>query len=323
MDKYFDKKDFSTRNFFGSVIHSIDEYNGKFYAFPVFMDIGLLYSRMDLLKKYGYDGPPKTWDDFAAEAERIQKGERISNKNFYGYVWQGAQYEGLVCTFLEFISSHGGSIMKNGRINLNTPENIHALTFMHDLLYKYKISPPNTYTEMKEEEVRRSFQNGNALFERNWTYAWNLAQSKNSPVKGKIVISPLPHKEGFYSTSALGGWHIGMSKYSDVKNKAWNFIKHVTSFDVQKKLLLGVGWNPGRKDIYQDSVLLSQIPRLKILYEVFKSAVARPKIPYYTQVSEVIQRYVNNCLADKISPENALAGMQKEIDRIADIYEKK
>lgn len=321
LNKYIERDNYSTDNFFGRVINSVDKFEGNIYALPVFMDIGLLYYRKDLLKKYGFSAPPQTWKQLVDEAVLIQKKERERNKNFNGFVWQGAQYEGLICNFLEFITSHGGSVMNNGKIWSNTPANVEALKFMQDLLYKYKISPPNTFTEMKEEEVRRSFQNGNALFERNWTYAWNQHQSSGSSVKGKIRIAQLPHKEGFGSTSALGGWHVGMSEYSDVKNEAWDFIKFITSFKTQKKLLLNVGWNPGRKDVYSDSVLLNQIPRLKILYEVFNHSVSRPVIPYYTQVSEAMQRYVNNCLANKISPADALKELQKQINKITAIYE--
>ncbi len=321
LNKYIERDNYSTDNFFGRVINSVDKFEGNIYALPVFMDIGLLYYRKDLLKKYGFSAPPQTWKQLVDEAVLIQKKERERNKNFNGFVWQGAQYEGLICNFLEFITSHGGSVMNNGKIWSNTPANVEALKFMHDLLYKYKISPPNTFTEIKEEEVRRSFQNGNALFERNWTYAWNQHQSSGSSVKGKIGIAQLPHKEGFGSTSALGGWHVGMSEYSDVKNEAWDFIKFITSFKTQEKLLLNVGWNPGRKDVYHDSVLLNQIPRLKILYEVFNHSVSRPVIPYYAQVSEAMQRYVNNCLANKISPADALKELQKQINKVTAIYE--
>jgi len=43
---------------------------------------------------------------------------------------------------------------------------------MSDLINKHKISPPSTYTEMDEEGARLTFQSGNAMFERNWPYAW-------------------------------------------------------------------------------------------------------------------------------------------------------
>jgi multiple sugar transport system substrate-binding protein len=195
---------FSVKNFFTSVINSVDKSGNKLYALPVFLDVGLLYCRKDLLEKFGFEGTPITWSDLVNESEIIQKEERKTNKNFYGFLWQGAQYEGLICDFVEFISSNGGGILKNGKIKLNTPQNIFALRFMNDLIHKYKISSENTYTDMKEEEVRRAFQNGNALFERNWSYAYKLHNSKDSRVNGKTGMAVLPHFKNHQSASALG-----------------------------------------------------------------------------------------------------------------------
>ncbi len=320
LDKFAQADSFDTNNFFPSIINSVDEYKRKLYALPVFMDVALLYYRKDLLHKYGFNQPPETWNELLKMSQKIQKEEQKTNQNFYGFDWEGAQYEGMVCSFLEFISSNCGAIIKNDSLVLNTPENIKALNFMRDLIQKYKISPPSTYTEMKEEQVRRGFQKGNVLFERNWTYAWNLHQSKNSYVKGKTGMTILPHFDSCNSVSTLGGWHIGISKYSDQKKKAWQFIKFITSYKIQKQLVLNVGWNPARQDVYFDKDLLAKIPQLKILYDVFKHTVARPTLPYYSQLSDIIQRYVNDCLAGKIKPENALEKMQTETSKLIKIY---
>ena len=173
---------------------------------------------------------------------------------------------------------------------------------------------------MKEEEVRRAFQNGNALFERNWSYAYKLHNSKDSRVRGKTGMAVLPHFKGHQSASALGGWHIGISKYSDQKEQALQFIKYVTSYKIQKDLFTSVGWNPGRKGVYYDKELQKKYPQLKILYEAFQHAVSRPVLSYYSEVSDIIQRYVNRCLADKISPEDALNKCQEEIKSLVIIY---
>ena len=320
LDQLSADTNFSINSFFPSVINSVDKSGNKLYALPVFLDVGLLYYRKDLLTKFGYNGPPQTWSDLVNESEIIQKEERKTNKDFYGFLWQGAQYEGLICDFVEFISSNGGGILKKGKIRLNTPENIYALKFMCDLIHKYKISSENTYTDMKEEEVRRAFQNGNALFERNWSYAYKLHNSKDSRVKGKTGMAVLPHFKGHQSASALGGWHIGISKYSDQKEKALQFIKYVTSYKIQKNLFTSVGWNPGRKDVYFDKELQEKYPQLKILYKAFQHAVARPVLPYYNEVSDIMQRYVNRCLANKISPTDALNKSEEEINSLEKIY---
>lgn len=317
LDSLVQMNNFPTDLFFPHILNSVDKLNNKLYALPVFMDVGLLYYRKDLLNKYGYDNHPQTWEELVNQSINILQNENI----LAGFVWQGAQYEGLTCTFLEYVSSNGGKLMNNGEIDVYSEKNLQALNFMQDLIHKYNISPPNTYTEMKEEEVRRAFQSGNAVFERNWSYAFSLHQGDNSEVKNKFGMTQLPHFKGSSSAATLGGWHIGISEYSDVKKEAWDFIKYVTSFEVQTNMFENMGWFPARSDIYKDEDLLEKHPRLHILFEALNNAVARPSVPYYPQVSEVIQRFVNNCLAAKISPEVALKEMQKEINEITSLYE--
>ena len=69
-------------------------------------------------------------------------------------------------------------------------------------------------------------------------YAANLHSREGSVVKGKFGIKPLPHFEGNESAAALGGWHIGISAYSDMKDKAWEFVKFITSYYAQKKMVI-------------------------------------------------------------------------------------
>jgi multiple sugar transport system substrate-binding protein len=226
----------------------------------------------------------------------------------------------LVCTFLEFSASNGGGIMQDGHVRLNRGANAVALQFMQNLIQNYGISPLNTYTDMREEEVRRAFQRGDALFERNWLYAWNLHQSDGSAVKGNIGLTALPHFEERQSVAALGGWHIGISRHSDMPAEAWELVSFILSLASQKKLVLNLGWYPGRSDIYTDPDVVKKIPYAGLLQEIFSHTVTRPNLPYYDQVSDVIQRTVNGCLAGKQPPAAALRRMQSEIDRIAGIY---
>ena len=315
LDSFIKEDNFSTDIFFKKIIEQVNMYNGKIYALPVFLDVGLLYYRSDLLNKYDYGNPPETWEQLLEEAQNISKKEKIN-----GFVWQGAQYEGLVCTFNEFINSNNGGFFHNGEFRINTQGNIEALKFMQNLIWKYKISPENTFTEMKEEEVRRNFQSGDALFERNWTYAWKLHQSNDSPVKGKTGVTTLPHFANGKSSSTLGGWHIGLSKYSDMKKEAWELIKYIISYDVQKKMIMTIGWNPARKDVYDDPDVKKEIPQVNILKETLETSVARPSLPYYSELSEIIQRYVNNCLANKINSKEALNKIQKEAEKLKKLY---
>jgi len=309
------------QDYFASIIDLADTYESQLIGLPLYIDGGLLYYRRDLLQKHGFAGPPQTWAELRQMAEKIVALERGQNPNFWGHVWQGAQYEGLICNALEFFTSAGGGFF-NGTATpvLDQPANVEALRYMNELIHKQPISPPNTFTDMKEEEVRMHFHNGNALFERNWPYAWGLHNAADSPVQGKVGIAPLPGFVAGRSASTLGGWHIVMSKFSDKKPEAASLIKFLTSAPVQKKLSLKLGWNPGRVDVYDDEEVLAANPALKDLKQVFNNAVPRPIIPYYSNVSQILQKHVSAALANRATPEESLKKAQSEVQEMIKSY---
>lgn len=71
------------------VVELVDRHQGRLVALPVSVDAGLLYYRTDLLDKYGFAGPPATWSELVHMAQTVQQGERRTQPNFWGYVWQG------------------------------------------------------------------------------------------------------------------------------------------------------------------------------------------------------------------------------------------
>jgi multiple sugar transport system substrate-binding protein len=305
--------------FFSRVVREADHYEGTLIALPVYIDGGVLYYRTDLLEQLGRTSPPQTWSELVTLSQEITP----ERNDFYGFVWQGAQYEGLICNFLEFAGSNGGGIrIEQGAVHVNTPENREAVEFMKALIHEYEISPPSTYTEMKEEEVRLWFQQGKAMFERNWPYAWKLHQSDDSPVQGKVGIAPLPHFADGESKSTLGGWHVGISKHSDNKEDAWRLVEFITSRETQTRLALELGWNPGRVEVYTDSTVLEQMPHFAELRDVFDNAIARPHVPYYSQLSTVLQRRLNSVLAEKTPVDEALATAESEMTEIVKRYKR-
>jgi multiple sugar transport system substrate-binding protein len=310
-----------TGPYFQKIIKMADTYSGKLIGVPLYVDGGLLYYRQDLLAKYGYQAPPRTWPELVRMAQKVQAGERRDHPDFWGFVWQGAQYEGLICNALEYFVSAGGGFMdEDGKLTINKANNVKALSLMTDLIHKNKVSPPNTFTEMKEEEVRTMFQNGNALFERNWPYAWSLHNAADSVIKGQVGIAALPHFAGCPKAATLGGWHVVISRFSDCKTKAVEFLKYLTSYDIQKRFTLKLGWNPGREDVYRDQDIETASPHLRRFKTVFIHAIPRPPVPYYSQLSQIMQKHFNAALSGKETPYDAIAKTDAEIkDAIEEI----
>ena len=171
-----------------------DTVGGKLVAMPWFGDFGMLYYRTDLLKKYGYKRPPASWTQLFQMAKKIQDGEKATNPNFSGFVFQGNAYEGLTCNALEWIaSSGGGHFIDGGKATINNAKAANILNMFRANIGK---TTPRGVTSYQEGETHTAFINGNAAFMRNWPYAYSLAQAKGSKVAGKFAVAPLPHGAG-------------------------------------------------------------------------------------------------------------------------------
>ena len=305
----------SARNeFFPGPIQAVT-YNERVYAIPWYIDAGLLYYRKEILDKYGFS-PPKTWQELVETARYIMSMER----GLYGFIWQGKQYEGLVCNVLEYIWSNGGDVLDDGKAVIYSPENIEALRFMRDMIAEYKITPPLVTTAI-EEPTRHIFGSGKALFMRNWPYAWNIFEREGSPVKGKVGVTTLPSFPGKDSASTLGGWQLGVNRYSRNPEAAEKLVNFLTSPEAQKTLALTIGYKPTRNSLYRDRDLIREQPFIAGLYDVFMKARPRPVSPYYMMMTQVMQPELSAAISGIKSPEEALDSAQKQIEYILKVEE--
>ncbi|GIK75084.1 MAG: ABC transporter substrate-binding protein [Chloroflexota bacterium] len=291
--------------------------DGRLVGLPWFTDGGLLYYRTDLLEKYGFDGPPATWDELEQMAQTIQDGERAEgNQDFWGFVWQGAPYEGLTCDALEWIySSGGGTIVSHDKvITINNDAAAAAL----DRAYGWigKISPPGV-TSFMEEESRRVWHGGNAAFMRNWPYAYGLSEGADSAVAGKFDATALPGAEPGMSAATLGGWQVGVSKYSRNPEAAAKLALWLTSVEEQKaQALAPSSLIPTKVELYSDPDIAAQRPFMPKLLPVFTSAVARPSTataPQYNETSNVFFSNVFEVLTGRMSGADAVATIELDL----------
>ena len=298
-----------------------NEVDGKLVAVPFFVDSGLLYYRKDLLDKHGRE-VPQTWQDLTDTAQAVVDAERADGKaGMQGYVWQGRAYEGLTCNGLEWVASHGGGTIVDGdgKITVDNPQAAAAIEQAKGWIGT--ISPQGVLN-YAEEESRGVFQSGDAVFMRNWPYAWALANADDSPIKGKVGIAVLPKGAGADGRSAacLGGQQLAVSKYSKHPAEAADLVRYLTSAPEQKRRALKGSFNPTRRSLYKDQELLDANPFFKDFMSVLDSAVARPSTvtgTKYNQVSSEFTRAVHNTLSGQGSAQENLAQAQKSIDRLS------
>jgi trehalose/maltose transport system substrate-binding protein len=296
--------------------------DGALVGLPWFTDAGLLYYRTDLLEKYGFDAPPTTWAELDEMATAIQEGERAEgNADFWGFVWQGAAYEGLTCNALEWqVSWGGGTIVEpDGTISVNNEQV--AASFDMAASWVDRISPPGVVSYM-EEDARGVWQAGNAAFHRNWPYAYALGNADDSVIKDLFAVVPLPLGEGDGARNAatLGGWQMSVSRYSANVDAAAAVAVCMSSLEGQKIRATQGSMLPTIGELYEDADVLEANPFFEQLYEVFAGgAVPRPSTVTgedYNQVSTIYFTEVNKVLTGQQDGQAAVEAIESQLQSL-------
>jgi trehalose/maltose transport system substrate-binding protein len=291
--------------------------DGRIVAAPFFIEYGMLYYRTDLLKKYGFRRPPRTWDELETQSSRIQEGERRRGRSdFWGYVWQGAEYEGLTCNALEWQSSQGGGnlVEQDHTVRVDNPAAIRA--FARAARWVGTISPPGVIAYL-EEDSRNLWQSGRAAFLRNWSYVYPLAR-KSAEIGNRFSVVSLPAGVNRHA-STLGGWYLAVPKTSRHRGEAIAFIKYMTSGEVQRERAIEGAFLPAIDSLYRDPAILRASPLFGAISEVPGQLVRRPSSlvgARYDLLSRAYAHEVHSILTGTVSPSEGAANIQADIERI-------
>ena len=259
---------------------------GRLVAMPLYTDAPALYYRTDLLEKHGQE-VPTTWEELQSVAAAVLEGERAEgNTQLTGYVFQGAAYEGLTCNVIEWLSSSGGGTVvdSEGEITVNNPQAAAALDMARGWIGT--ISPSGVLSYM-EDEARGVWQTGNAVFMRNWPYAYPLGQGRDSAVRDRFGVVPLPAGPGGSSAGCLGGWNLAVSNHSRNQEAAIELVRFLSSAQSQKARAMWTARLPTITALYEDEEIAEAQPIVPRWREVVAGAVARPSAPTLSNYNEV------------------------------------
>lgn len=303
---------------FGTIVAN-NTIEDRLVAMPWFTDAGVLYYREDLLEKHGFE-VPTTWQELTETAREIKQAERDEgNDRMQGYVFQGRAYEGLTVNALEWVASHGGGniVETDGTISINNEQAAEALDLAASWIGDIS---PNGVLNYTEEEARGVFQGGNAVFMRNWPYAWALAQSDDSDVRDKVGVTQLPAggEEG-ESAAGLGGWNLAVSRYTENPELAADLVAFLTGEAEQKRRAIEASYNPTIDALYQDDEVLEAVPFFGTLYDTFTNAVARPSAPTgdaYGRVSNAFFSASHEVLSGTKDGAQAVEDLENELVRL-------
>jgi trehalose/maltose transport system substrate-binding protein len=294
--------------------------DAKVVALPYQVNIGSLEYRDDLLREYGYTHPPQTWDELESMASRIQTGERAKGrKDFWGFVWQGAEAEALACNALEWqFAAGGGRIIESDHtISVNNPAAVRS--WQRARHWIGWISPPSVVA-YRERDSMNVFDSGGAAFDRVWL-GTSVARSgpstevhwRSSETHANTGFSALPGGPGG-SAGTMGGAGLGISRRSAHPQETARLVSFLFRAQIESI--------EKRRSAFGGQPAFFNAPAGSQQYEKLvqsEHVIHRPSIEagsQYTQVSKAYVVAVHAVLTGQKKAPEAAAELEKQLIQI-------
>jgi multiple sugar transport system substrate-binding protein len=284
--------------------------DGKTYGLPWLLDQKYFYYNEDILNAAGISAPPTTWEEMVEQA-RIIKDQGLVE---YPIVWSWGQYEAAICDWVTLLYGNGGSLVDDaGNPTFNDEKGVETLTWMLQTIDEGITNPASV--SYVEEDVRNVFSQGKAAFATNWVYMYDLVNfnEEESQVTGQIGMSLMPAfaDSGVVSATQDGSMGFSVAAESPVKESAWEYVKYITSEDVQNRYsahLLPI-WETSYQGEQLETLMSyseSNETTVPMFSEQFPYSYVRPKVPFYPEASKALQLALQEALTKTKSPQQAL-----------------
>jgi trehalose/maltose transport system substrate-binding protein len=298
---------------------------GKVVAMPKQpLGVQVLIYRTDLLARYGYKTPPRTWDELEKMATRIQAGERAQGKrDFWGFVWAGAiatDSEQLTMEGLEWQAAEGGGhiIEPDGKISVNNPNVIRS--WERAAHWVGTISPPSVVSYTATDAENKFLVSGEAAFLLSHAIVYEIF-AEDKPFRDQSGVTSLPAGRRA-RVATIGGYALGISRFSPHRAEAVKFIEFLMR--KQAEFRATHRQKPGRKVEYFEVP-----PVIKEIYPWWYKAgesggseiISRPSAvtgANYEAVSKAYTEALHSVLTRESTAPAAAAKLETELARIMD-----
>lgn len=290
-------------------------YQNKIYGMPFLLDYQIFFYNKEYIKKAGFSGPPNTLEEMVEQMEVMKK------KGIVEYPWYDSwnQNEALICEYAWLTAAFGGETFdENGKAIFNEGAGLEALKFMKMLLDKGLASPTSLHSI--EYMARKSFIKGRCAFNTNWE---NQHTEMMDPTMSEVIetgemgLIPVSEKVlGKYDndTVSVSGFEgLAILSNSKVKDAAWEYIQYISSPEVQPE---GFDMMPIWTSIQNSPDMMKKDPLLNLKSRQIAAVHHRPKVPKYTEISAIMQRYIHKALKGELEPKEALDKAVVEINLI-------
>jgi len=285
------------------------QFGGARLGFPPNRSLELLFYNLDWLKRMGFSGPPKNWDEFY---QMCRKATNLA-ENQYGY----AINTGASNVFAQVIS-RGGEVAKadGSGYTYNTRQMKDSMAFMRKL---YEEGVSRKIAEQYGEQ--NDFANWKVLFTMSSTaglpyYAGSVAKGEQGPFDWSVAA--VPHTTQRPALDIYGA-SVSIPKSTPQRQlAAWLLIKYLTQPGPQAKWVEATNYFPVRKSTAEQlGDYLGKNPNYKTAYDLLLGSDAKAEPPFagYSEVRDAVEAAFNKIL-DGADLDATLRELDEEANKI-------
>jgi ABC-type glycerol-3-phosphate transport system substrate-binding protein len=268
-----------------------------------------------VLKQAGFDKPPTTWDELQKVAIAVtQAGEGKR----YGIGFCMRQGPAIIGHWVSFLRSNGGKFFdsKTNEIFINNAAAVEALQFYGDLLTKYKVVPPDAVTWEWDEIIANGQNDRYGMTMTLAPSGTMLNEPRVSKTGGKWAWSVVPgahtpDQSGTY----LGGWSLGVSKYSKNKEWAFAFLQMVAGREWGRQSLER-GNCTAHLSALNDPDVVKKFGWTPVASQALKTAIVDPQDPIYGALQLPLRSGISRVLLGQADAKEALDSVAVNWQRI-------
>ena len=264
-----------------------DNSDGVQTGLPPNRSMEVLYYNDDWLRELGYDGPPKTWDEFAEMCRKAR--EQPFSKNEKKERSLGFLLEVDASRLASLVFSRGGDLVDAAKTayTLDTPEMRKAMGLMVALMKEEAIG---LVSEDYGDQVE--FSLGKVLFALRSSSGLPFFRSavEEDGVGFDWNVTHLPY-DGPRPVVNVYGASISVCKTTPEEQlAAWLFLKWFTEPGQQARWVRASNYFPARRSTSAELAgYFEKNPQYKAAYELLGYGRSEPSLPGYQQVRRLIQ----------------------------------
>jgi len=287
---------------------------GKIYGIPFQRSTPVFYWNKEAFRAAGLDPekPPQTWDELRDLAVKLTvRDAKTGDVKHWGVTISGGWNDWL---YEAFVRQNGSWLISPDglKANFDSKEALETLEFWVDLKHRLKVGPPHSTWGSTPPD----FVGGRTAM---LYHSTGILTFLKKSAKFDFGVAFMPKKKTYGAEVGGANLMIARKISKDRQDAAWEYIKWMSTSKNTAEWSAASGYVAVRHSAYDDPVMkehVSKNPEYLVARDQLKYAHGKMMAKNFQKVREILKRQLDDSVAGKIAPTEALKIAQREIQAV-------